>query len=213
MSAPKPERNLSARGGARITRAERKRQLLVRAKHLFVTLGYQSTTTEMVAAAASVSEAVLYKHFDSKKALFQEVLEEIRNATVARWETLLDEIHDSVAKLHAIIENYLVSTRDHPVEFRILHRTLIECEDAEIVEQLRSFYLDCEIFLARVIQGGQQSGVFRRSLDPRVGAWELIRSALGYTLTLPLGVPVYGEADYLVQATECLLHSLLKTDV
>src|SRR5436305_1664844 len=59
----------------------------------------------------------------------------------------------------------------------------------------------------------QQSGVFRRSLEPRVGAWELIRTALGYTLTLPLGVPLYAEADYLPRAIECLLHCLLKTDV
>ena len=45
------------------------------------------------------------------------------------------------------------------------------------------------------------------------GAWELIRTALGYTLTLPLGVPLYGEADHLPRAIECLLHCLLKTDV
>ena len=49
---------------------------------------------------------------------------------------------------------------------------------------LRSFYLDSEALLAQVITEGQQAGVFRRELDPRVGAWELIRSALGYTLRL-----------------------------
>ena len=49
--------------------------------------------------------------------------------------------------------------------------------------------------------------------DPRVGAWELIRTALGYTLTLPLGIPLYQEADYLPHAIECLLACLLKTDV
>jgi len=46
-----------------------------------------------------------------------------------------------------------------------------------------------------------------------VGAWELIRTALGYTLTLPLGVPLYDEADYVPRAIDCLLHCLLKTDV
>ena len=55
--------------------------------------------------------------------------------------------------------------------------------------------------------------MFRRNLDPRVGAWELIRTALGYTLTLPLGIPLYEEPDYLTRAVECLLHCLLKTDV
>jgi hypothetical protein len=99
------------------------------------------------------------------------------------------------------------------VEFRIMHRTLVETDDEEIVALMRAFYLDSEDLLARVIAEGQQSGVFRRSLDPRVGAWELIRTALGYTLTLPLGVPLYEEPGYLPRAIECLLHCLLKTDV
>ena len=94
-----------------------------------------------------------------------------------------------------------------------MHRTLVESDDEEIVAMLRSFYLDSESLLTQIIAEGQQSGVFRRSLDPRVGAWELIRTALGYTLTLPLGVPLYAEPDYVPRAIECLLHCLLKTDV
>jgi hypothetical protein len=78
---------------------------------------------------------------------------------------------------------------------------------------VRSFYLDAETLLAELIAEGQQAGVFRRSLDPRVGAWEVIRTGLGYTLTLPLGVPLYQEPGYLPQAIDCLLHCLLKTDV
>ena len=94
-----------------------------------------------------------------------------------------------------------------------MHRALVETDDEEIVALLRPFYLDSEALLAQVIGEGQQTGVFRRSLDPRVGAWELIRTALGYTLTLPLGMPLYAEPDYLPRAIECLLHCLLKTDV
>ncbi len=108
---------------------------------------------------------------------------------------------------------YLGTTREHALEFRIMHRTLIECDDPEIAALLRSFYLDSEALLAQVISEGQQTGVFRRSLDPRVGAWELIRTALGYTLTLSLDIPLYQEPDYLPRAIDCLLHCLLKTDV
>jgi AcrR family transcriptional regulator len=194
-------------------KAERKRQLLTHAKQLFVTLGYQNTTTEKIARAAGVSEPVLYRHFESKKALFLEVLQEIREATLDRWQAETAGVADPLAKLHAIMDRYLGSTREHALEFRIMHRTLMETEDAEIVSLLRAFYLESERLLAQIIIEGQQTGVFRRSLDPRVGAWELIRSALGYTLTLPLDVPLYGEADYLQRAIECLLHCLLKTDV
>lgn len=194
-------------------KADRKRQLLAHAKQLFVTLGYQETTTEKIARAAGVSEPVLYRHFDSKKALFLEVLEEIRAATLHRWYAETTGLTDPLAKLHAIADMYLGTTREHALEFRIMHRSLIETNDEEIAAFLRSFYLDSETLLAQIIAAGQQSGVFRRSLDPRVGAWELIRTALGYTLTLPLGIPLYQEPDYIPRAIECLLHCLLKTDV
>src|ERR1700687_1879740 len=171
-------------------KAERKRQLLTHAKQLFVTLGYQNTTTEKIAGAAGVSEPVLYRHFESKKALFLEVLQEIRQATLARWQGETLHLADPLAKLHAIMDRYLGSTREHALEFRVMHRTLMETEDAEILSLLRSFYLDSERLLAAIISEGQQTGVFRRSLDPRVGAWELIRSALGYKMILLLHVPL-----------------------
>ncbi len=213
MSAPQRRRADTPKGPPRMRKAERKRQLVSHAKHLFVTLGYQATTTEKIAGAAGVSEPVLYRHFESKKALFLEVLREIREATITRWHAETSSVTDPLAKLHAIADMYLGTTREHAVEFRIMHRTLVETDDEEIVAFLRSFYLDSERLLAHVISEGQQSGVFRRSLDPRVGAWELIRTALGYTLTLPLGINIYTEPDYLSRAVECMLHCLLKTDV
>jgi len=213
MTAAQPNRSASSKGGVRLTKAERKRQLLSQAKQLFVTLGYHGTTTKEIAEDAGITEPVLYRHFESKKALFLEVLQEIREATLNRWHAETASLDDPLARLHAIVDMYLGSTRAHAVEFRIMHRTLVECDDEEILALLRAFYLDSEALLARVISAGQQTGVFRRSLDPRVGAWELIRTALGYTLTLPLGVPLYGESDYEAKAIECMLHCLLKTDV
>jgi AcrR family transcriptional regulator len=194
-------------------KADRRRQLVAHAKQLFVTKGYQDTTTDKIAASAGVSEPVLYRHFKSKKALFLEVLQEIRDATLNRWNTETAGLNDPMARLHAIADMYLGTTREHALEFRIMHRTLFECDDEEIAAFLRSFYLDSEALLAQIISDGQQTGVFRRNLDPRVGAWEIIRTALGYTLTLPLGIPLYQEPGYISNAIECLLNCLLKVDV
>src|SRR5437016_376222 len=213
MTAPQRRQPGAPRAAARLSKAERKRQLLAHAKQLFVTHGYHATTTQKIAEAAGITEPVLYRHFGSKKALFLEVLEEVRAATLERWHAETANLTDPLAKLHAITDMYLGSTRDHAVEFRIMHRTLVETDEEEIVALLRAFYLESEALLAEIIAEGQQSGVFRRSLDPRVGAWELIRTALGYTLTLPLGVPLYQEPDYIARAVDCLLHCLLKTDV
>jgi TetR/AcrR family transcriptional regulator len=213
MSAPQRRRDEGSKAPARMRKADRKRQLVAHAKQLFVTLGYQDTTTEKIAAAAGVSEPVLYRHFESKKALFLEVLRELRDATLNRWNAETAGLTDPMARLHAITDMYLGTTREHALEFRVMHRTLFDSDDEEIAAFLRSFYLDSETLLAQIISEGQQTGVFRRNLDPRVGAWELIRTALGYTLTLPLGIPLYQEPDYIPKAIECLLNCLLKIDV
>ena len=212
MTAPQ-RRNPDDKPAPRLRKAERKRQLLATAKHLFVIHGYTATTTEKIAQAAGVSEPVLYRHFENKKALFLEVLREVREATLNRWRAEALTLADPLAKLHAIADMYLGTTREHAVEFRIMHRTLMETDDDEVLAFLRSFYLDSEALLAQVIAEGQQAGVFRRELDPRVGAWELIRGALGYTLTLPLHIPLYEEPDHMPRAIDCMLQCLLKTDV
>ncbi len=194
---------------ARLRRADRKRQLLAHAKQLFVTLGYQHTTTEKIAQAAGVTEPVLYRHFPSKKALFLEVLQEIRQATLHRWEDQTKRVSHPLEKLHAVVDLFLGSTREHTLEIRIMHRTLVEMDDAEIVACLRAFYLDSEKFLSQILREGQEVGLFRKEFDARVGAWELIRTALGYTLTQPLAIPLYEDETYQQKAIACLLHGML----
>src|ERR1700756_688422 len=112
MHAPQRRRAGAPKPAARLRKADRKRQLLAHAKQLFVFLGYQNTTTEKIAKAAGVSEPVLYRHFESKKALFLEVLQEIRQATLERWHAETAHLTDPLAKLHAIADMYLGTTRE-----------------------------------------------------------------------------------------------------
>jgi TetR/AcrR family transcriptional regulator len=182
------------------------------ARLLFAVQGFRTTTLEQVAAAAGMTLPAALRHFPTLAALFDAVLADVRAATLLEWETAIAEVPDPVGRLNAVIDAYLRGTRQHAEEFRLLHRALVE-GDGEVREALRQFYVDCETFLARIIAEGQQSGFFRRALDPRVGAWELIRTALGYTLLQPLGIPLYEEPDYLPRAIECALQCLLKTDV
>jgi AcrR family transcriptional regulator len=208
MEATDKKRRETSKPKSRMRKADRKQQLMQHAKQLFVKLGYQHTTTEKIAQAAGVTEPVLYRHFASKKTLFIEVLDDIRLSTILRWQSETAKIGDPLKRLHTIVDLYLGSTREHALEFRIMHRSLVETDDDEIAACLRTFYLDSEKMLTQVIREGQQAGVFRVDLDPRIGAWELIRTALGYTLTLPLGIPLYAEKDYVTNAIECMLRCL-----
>jgi AcrR family transcriptional regulator len=54
---------------------ERRRSIVEAAMPLFACQGFAGTTTKALAKAAAVSEALLYKHFPSKKALYRAILE------------------------------------------------------------------------------------------------------------------------------------------
>src|SRR5215471_19348805 len=60
----------------RMTSDLRRQLILSAAKRCFARHGFAGTTTKSVAAAAAISEALLFKHFPSKAALYAEILAE-----------------------------------------------------------------------------------------------------------------------------------------
>src|SRR6202011_2842532 len=60
----------------RMTSDLRRQLILSAAKRCFARHGFAGTTTKSVAAAASISEGLLFKHFPSKSALYAEILTE-----------------------------------------------------------------------------------------------------------------------------------------
>jgi AcrR family transcriptional regulator len=60
----------------RMTSDLRRQLILGAAKRCFARHGYAGTTTKSVAAAAAISEGLLFKHFASKAALYAEILTE-----------------------------------------------------------------------------------------------------------------------------------------
>ncbi len=60
----------------RMTSDLRRQLILGAAKRCFARNGFAGTTTKSVAAAASISEGLLFKHFPSKAALYAEILAE-----------------------------------------------------------------------------------------------------------------------------------------
>jgi AcrR family transcriptional regulator len=59
----------------RLRRAERREQILDAATRAFARAGYTATGLDDVAAAAGLTRAVLYRHFDSKADLYRAVLD------------------------------------------------------------------------------------------------------------------------------------------
>jgi AcrR family transcriptional regulator len=61
----------------RLSADERRRQLFEVALRLFAERGYRSTTMDDIAEAAGVTKPLLYQHFNSKRALYLELVDSV----------------------------------------------------------------------------------------------------------------------------------------
>src|SRR5204863_8621227 len=68
-----PQRKIS--NGARMAGEERRLQILKVAMRLFSQRGFRGTTTKEIAQAAGVSEAMVFRHFATKKELYSAILD------------------------------------------------------------------------------------------------------------------------------------------
>jgi AcrR family transcriptional regulator len=71
-------------GGRRLTADARRRQLFDVALSLFAKHGYAAATMDDIAEAAGVTKPLVYQHFDSKRALYLELMEVFSRELVTR---------------------------------------------------------------------------------------------------------------------------------
>jgi AcrR family transcriptional regulator len=79
----------SAEAKVRLTRADRRRQILAAASAVFGRLGFESSRMEDVAKEADIAKGLLYKHFPSKDALFRALVDQQGRAYAAQLRSAL----------------------------------------------------------------------------------------------------------------------------
>jgi TetR/AcrR family transcriptional regulator len=76
----------------RLHAADRQRQLLEVAMNVFSRRGFKGSTTKEIAAAAGVTEAIIFQHFPTKEALYSAVLElHLDTDDEQRWRAKIDD--------------------------------------------------------------------------------------------------------------------------
>jgi AcrR family transcriptional regulator len=113
----------------RMTARERKAAILRAAAPVIAQAGLHGTSIREIAEAAGVSEALLYKHFPSKQALYDEALAIAREAsqfTIARFATLAPGTESFVLLTYATIEFILFGFPGHAADDRGAARLLVQ---------------------------------------------------------------------------------------
>ena len=145
----------------RLPAAERRELILEAAGELFGEHGYAHTNLDQIAAAAGVTKPVLYRHFDSKKALYLALLERHRD-DLPRFFERVPATLPFEERVQAILEVWFDYVAEHGYAWRMLFRDA--GGDAEIRDFRRGNYDRAREVLARFLY--EQTEIPREEVEP-----------------------------------------------
>jgi TetR/AcrR family transcriptional regulator len=180
-----PAKPTEAPGRApRMPGEDRRRQLLRVAIESFAQNGFSGTKTKDIAAAAGVSEAILFRHFSSKEDLYHAILDE-KEASMGgeRWFVEMRELADrrDDRGLFGLVARQLIRSFREDSAF---HRLLLYASlEGHLLADLfhERFGLPMGDFLSRYIALRQKEGAFREC-DPAVAMMFVLGSTVHYAM-------------------------------
>jgi AcrR family transcriptional regulator len=137
---------------------DRRAQLLDAARKVFAERGYHRAGVSHIIREAGVARGTFYNYFDSKRAVFQQVLDSITEDLVTVVQPI-DLGQPVGAQVHANIVR-MVSSVMRPEVPRLLFSEAVGI-DAEGDAELRRFYNRAEARLAGSLAQGQAAGIVR----------------------------------------------------
>jgi AcrR family transcriptional regulator len=152
----------------RASSQERQASLIAAAASLFAAKGFKGTTTREIAKATRVSEALLFKYFPTKRALYAAIL-----AEKAQYSGLREAVEEAAKKqdderLFTLLASYRIRKGADPTLLRLLLFSALEgheLSDMFFRQQYRVFY----DLLAGYIRRRIDDGAFR-PVDPLLAA-------------------------------------------
>lgn len=160
-----------ARVRRRLPADQRRQQLLKCAVEIFARSNYRAAKTADLAAAAGVSEALIYRFFPSKKAIFLEILQHISQRVLVLWQRELDAEEDATRALRNMGMRYYDRMHKHPHELRVQFQAISEVNDRDVANRLRRDHEDYMRFIAKVLRKGIRQGTVRRDVDVKTLAF------------------------------------------
>ncbi len=114
----------------RLKASERKAAILAVAKVLFSDKGYHGVAVDDIARRVGVSPAILYRHFPSKEALYEEVLNQIACKRESYVEAVVQSDGSFSEVLRMITRRYVESVSRDPDYLRMELQSALEGSDA-----------------------------------------------------------------------------------
>ncbi len=156
----------------RLPAAERKRQILDSAIRVFARSTYHGSTTKSISEEAGVTEALIYRYFGSKRALFLEAIDHTSSRLVEGLEAILETHHsDPLEAISECFQFYVDLLNKHEELAKMIFLVLSELDQKDVREVYLPYQRRALKAIATAIDDWQSLGLVREDIDSRSAAW------------------------------------------
>ena len=164
----------------RLSQTERRTQIIEVAMRLFANKGFKGTTTRAIAKLAGVSEAIIFRHFETKEDLYDAIISHTIEKRVLFWEqdesNLYDQ-NDLEVLLRNFAETYIMRNRTDPTFIRLMMYSALE--DHKFREKFLQINRSHQMTaIRRALDAGIKNGTYRpvdAHLTIRTFFWTLLQ--------------------------------------
>lgn len=136
---------------ARMTKEDRREQLLTTALRVFAAGGYHTTSMDDIAAAAGVSKPVLYQHFSGKRELYLALVEyTLAELSERLGEALAASRDNNRTGVERMIATHFEFVEQQPESHRLVFSADL-LAFPEVAEKLNEFYDNIATRIASVL--------------------------------------------------------------
>ena len=162
--------------------------MLDTACRVFGRCSYRGATTAEIAREAGVTEPILYRHFDSKRALYLACVDETWERVRAAWEETLARESDPRNWLPGMGRAFAAFKDQRAALAGLWAQALAEAGDEpELRKHLRRHVRDIHEYVTGVIERSQALEAIPPDRDARAEAWIFIAIGLMSTIGGRLG--------------------------
>jgi AcrR family transcriptional regulator len=185
---------------SKLSSEERRAAILRAVRRVFAEKGFDGTTTRALADAAGVSEALLFKHFPNKEALFSAMKLSLNEQDIGRLERITGleaSVSTLVLMVHflasRVIEGWSTCEDEPAIQHRLMLRSL--AQDGEFARlSLRRLCGEWVPKVAECIRTAVAAGdAYEGPVCPNLAAWFTHHLATMVTLEL---LPANPAVDY-----------------
>ena len=194
---------------AKLSSEERRAAIVKAVRRLFAEKGFDGTTTRELAAAAGVSEALLFKHFPNKEALYEAMqLSCLNEEDRDRYErlTALEPSASTLVLMVHFVVSLKLKFRPADDELAVTHRLMFRSltEDGDFARHLLACLAECWVpKVEECLKAAAAAGeAVRGPVSPTAAAWfthHLAVAAMLFSLPRPPVVDFGVPRDKLVE--------------